>query len=126
MRFLKLKKVSNIIIFVEHYQVTVSEQIKNYDKLLLDFSVIFCVRYIYFGFLLKVNVLLANPSLVISEKYILKERNKYITSFCCEVIITKISAVLSSTMLLFLRVFCFIYIYKVVKQRPNIVKVFMS
>ena len=57
------------------------------------------------------NVLLANPSLVISEKYILKERNKQITSFCFEVIIVKISAILSSTMPLFFRGFFALLVY---------------
>ena len=80
-------------------------------EILLDFSLIFCVRYIYFRFLLKANFLLANPSLVTSETCILTERNKYITSFCCEVVFVKISAILSSTMLMFfkdflLQVFC--------------------
>ena len=74
-------------------------------EILLDFSLIFCVRYIYFGFLLKANVLLASPSLVISEKCILKERNKYITSFYCEVIFVKISTILSFTMLPFFKDF---------------------
>ena len=74
-------------------------------EILLDFSLIFCVRYIYFGFLLKANVLLANPTLVISGKCILKERNKYITSFCCEVIFGKISTILSSAMLLLFKDF---------------------
>ena len=76
-------------------------------EILLDFSLIFCVRYIYFGFLLKANVLLANPSLVISGKCILTERNKYITSFCWEVIFVKISAILLSTMLLLFKDFLF-------------------
>ena len=83
-------------------------------EILLDFSLIFCVRYIYFGFLLKANVLLANPSLVISGKCILTERNKYIASLCSEVIFVKISAILSSTMLLLFKDFLFywhIYIY---------------
>ena len=83
-------------------------------EILLDFSMIFCVRYIYFRFLLKENFLIANPSLVISQKCILKEWNKYITSFCCEVVFVKISAILSSTRLMFFKDFLFywyIYIY---------------
>ena len=87
--------------------MTVSEQIKNYDKIFtfhtvfglmietvpfmycveiyLDFSLIFCARYIHFELLLKASVLLTNSKLVISDKYILKERNKKITRFCCKV-----------------------------------------
>ena len=88
-------------------------------EILLDFSLIFCVRYIYFGILLKANVLFANPSLVISGKCVLKEWNKYITSFCCEVVFVKISAILSSTMLLFFKdffvllIYIYIYIYNI-------------
>ena len=59
---------------------------------------------------MKTCVLLTNSSLVLLEKYILKKRNKYITRFCCEVIIVKVSAILSSTILLFLKV-CYIHIY---------------
>ena len=81
-------------------------------EILLDFSLLYCAKYNHFGFLLKASVFLTNCSLIISEKYILKERNKHKASFCCEVIIAKILVILSSTMLLFLwAFFCFLYIY---------------
>ena len=58
-----------------------------------------------------------NSTLLNSEKYNLKEWEKYIISSCCQVIIVKISVILSSTLRLYLRVlFSYLYIYKVVNK----------
>ena len=58
-----------------------------------------------------------NSTLLNSEKYNLKEWEKYIISSCRQVIIVKISVILSSTMRLYLRVlFSYLYIYKVVNK----------